>query len=165
MADNQVPQILLGILLLGFGKKLFWLFVGIIGFMTGMDLGSKLLPGYSELFVFAIALALGSVGAVLAVAFQWVAIIASGFLAGGFLLFKFFPTDSYATFLMGGIMGALLMGVVFDRALLILSSLVGATLVSQELSLSESTRIFMFIVLVAVGITVQSTVLLGRPKG
>ena len=56
----------IGVLLLVFGRKLFWLFVG-VGFLWGFQIASQLLPANSQIAILAAALVLGLIGAVLAI--------------------------------------------------------------------------------------------------
>ena len=44
-----IPQVLVGLALVLFGRKLFWLFVGVVGFLAGMRFGTGLVTGQSEL--------------------------------------------------------------------------------------------------------------------
>ncbi len=64
--------------------------------------------------------------------------------------------------LLGGILGALLALIMLDWALIILSSLIGANLVSQALPLDQATTIILAILLAISGIVIQSR-LLQRP--
>ncbi len=56
---------------------------------------------------------------------------------------------------MGGIDGALIMALVFDWALIIVSSLVGAALISCDLSASDTSRTLILIGLAIAGIIIQ----------
>ena len=54
--------LILGIALLVLGRKLFWLFVGAIGFLAGMEFASAYLQGYSENIVLIAGLVGGLIG-------------------------------------------------------------------------------------------------------
>ena len=75
---------ILGILLLLAGRKLFWLAVGIMGFLTGAHFAQVITPA-NEWAVLAIAFCFGILGAAFAVAFQWVGVLLMGFWGGGYL--------------------------------------------------------------------------------
>ena len=161
-------RILLGIGLLLFGRQLFWLFVAVMGFLFGLDLVAPLLPNSPSWVGLLIAISIGVLGAVLVLLWQWVAVGIAGFLAGGYLIGHILQASGLATgympgglFILGGLVGAILMLVVFDWALIILSSLSGATVIIQELPLERLPALLIFVGLVAVGIVVQGR--LGRP--
>src|SRR5437867_3046454 len=82
---HSLIGLVVGTLLLLFGRQLFWLFVGLIGFAAGLQLAPLLLPGTSEVVVFIAAVLLGLAGAVLAILLQKVAIALAGFVAGGYI--------------------------------------------------------------------------------
>jgi ABC-type lipoprotein release transport system permease subunit len=59
--------------------------------------------------------------------------------------------------LVGGVIGAVLALLLLDWALIILSSLIGASLICQALPLQQAMSAICFIVIFAVGILVQSS--------
>lgn len=129
-------SLIAGALLLVFGRKLFWLFVGVVGFFAGMTLAERFVSDSGGLLV--AGLVLGLIGAALALFVQRAAIFFGGFLAGGLVLGNLVAgllggeaQITWLPFVIGGILGAILMSVVFDWALLILSSLLGAVLVAS----------------------------------
>jgi hypothetical protein len=157
--------ILLGAALLLAGRKLFWLFVGVIGFATGVQIAMRLFHG-SELVTLVAGLVLGLVFAGLAVLFERLAILVAGFLAGGYLLFTLavaFGIDrgplTWAAFLVGGVLGALLVGALFDWALISISALTGAAMIMQALHLAVGAGAVGYILLVIVGVAFQGMLL------
>ncbi len=70
--------------------------------------------------------------------------------------------DIWLFSLLGGVLGAILALLLLGWALIILSSLIGASLICQALPLPQATSALCFIVLAAVGILVQSN-LIRRP--
>jgi len=75
-------RVLVGAFLLGFGRSLYWLFVGGVGFLAANTLASRLLEGSPRMLVLAIAVAAGLLGALLAILLQKFAVGLAGFLAG-----------------------------------------------------------------------------------
>ena len=75
----------LGTVMLTTGRRLYWLFLGMLGFVFAFDLADRVIHGqpYDVKLVFAVAA--GVLGAGLAIFLQKFAILASGFLAGGYL--------------------------------------------------------------------------------
>jgi hypothetical protein len=156
-------RILAGVGLLLFGRKLFWLFVGLIGFVSGIHVATRFFPGQPEWMVLAIALMAGVLGALLALFLQWLAIGLAGFFAGGYIVVRLLHVSGLATggmywvlFLIGGILGLILIIALFHWALIILSSLVGAGLITENIPVAHSGALLLFIVLVIAGILVQS---------
>jgi hypothetical protein len=157
-------KILVGIALLVAGRRLFWLFVGLIGFVSGIWLAAQFFPGKPEWMILAIALMAGILGALLALFLQWLAIGLAGFFAGAYILVTLLQITGWGTggtiwiFLIGGILGALLTLVLFHWALIILSSLAGAGLITETIHADRWVIIFLFAALFIAGVAVQSRI-------
>ena len=158
-----IVLVLLGVALLFLGRKLFWLFVAVVGFVVGTSLASQFLQGQSEQFILVIGLLGGVIGALLAIFLQRLAVAAAGFVAGGYLMVTVLgwlgmgsQGVTWLPFLIGGVLGALLVVVMFDWALIFLSSLVGAELVVNGLGARPSISLLLLVVLLLVGMVVQS---------
>lgn len=156
--------LIMGIALLVLGRKLFWLFVGAIGFLAGMEFASAYLQGYSENIVLIAGVVGGVIGIVLAIFVQKVAVLAGGFIGGGYLAMNIVQNtmqqpvgqSAWIAFIVGGILGAILVSILFDWALILLSSFVGAMLVVQSTGLGPNTAPIAFFILAAAGIFVQA---------
>ena len=74
--------LIVGLAVLLFGRRLFWLFVGAAGFAVGLHVARAVFTERPEWLVVAAALVLGFLGAVLAIAFQWLAVGLGGFAVG-----------------------------------------------------------------------------------
>ena len=160
-----ILSILIGVVILLFGRKLFWLCVAAIGFAAGVELAPHLVQDPSALLSLTIALLLGIIGALLALFLQKIAIAVLGFLAGGKLagaiaaaFFVHYAQHSTIIFVVGGVIGAILLLVLFDWALIVVSSLIGAHLIVYQstIALPQSGSIILFIGLAVVGILVQA---------
>ncbi|MBI5472343.1 MAG: hypothetical protein HY961_08365 [Ignavibacteriae bacterium] len=154
--------ILLGGMLLFWGRKVFWLFVGAVAFVVVMTTAPRLIH-HQESLIFYIAVAVGVIAAVAGFFLQKVAVRIAGFVAGGYLLFsvweKFAPLSTlpwWLPFLVGGILGAVLLSFLFEWALIVLSSLTGAYLIVHNLNLDSNVFVGAFVVLALIGIVVQS---------
>jgi hypothetical protein len=119
--------------------------------------------------VFAIALAAGGVGALLAVVLQHVAVGLAGFVAGGYVAWNLVDMlgwelgqrslgawEPWLVFVGGGRVFAALIGVLFEWALIVLSSITGGLLTVQGLPLPSGIQVALFAFLAAVGIVVQA---------
>jgi hypothetical protein len=116
--------IVVGLALLLFGRQLFWLFVGGAGFAAGMALATDLFQGQSDWLILVVALLAGLVGALLSVFLQRLAIGMAGFFAGGYAVLTLalklgHPDWTWIAFLLGGVVGVLLVMVLFDWALIV----------------------------------------------
>ena len=168
--DISIPifSVLIGVVVLFFGRKLFWLCVAAIGFAAGVELAPRLVQEPSVLVSLTIALLLGIMGALLALFLQKIAIAVLGFLAGGKLagaiaaaFFVHYAQHSAIIFVIGGIIGAILLLVLFDWALIVVSSLIGAHLIQSVITLPQSGLTIVFIGLAVIGILVQAASLRG----
>jgi hypothetical protein len=158
----QTINLLLGAALLVAGRKLFWLFVGVIGFVTGMQLAARFWNG-PEWTAILIGIIVGIIFAVLAVFIEALAIGVAGFLAGGFILTTFTSMLGlnegflfWILYAIGGLIGFLLVMLLFDWALIILSALAGASLIVQSLFTGAGAAGWIFILLFIVGILIQA---------
>jgi hypothetical protein len=157
-----ILKLIAGSALLTLGRKLFWLFVAGVGFFAAIELASRYLHGQPEWMTVLLALGAGLIGALLAIFFQSMAIWLAGFIGGGFFaasLLALLGVDkgalSWIVFLIGGIAGGVLVATFFDWALIILSSLGGASLISGLLHFSRPFSILAFIILFIIGLSVQ----------
>ena len=158
-------SVLVGVILLTLGKRLFWLFVGGIGFVAAMALANEFLEPQTDLVVLGIALVAGFLGALLALLMQKVAIGVAGFLGGGYLVISALNLlgielglPAWQPFLVGGILGALLAYPLFEWALIALSSLTGALLIAQALDVARLLALAIFAVAFVFGVAVQAGV-------
>jgi hypothetical protein len=154
----------MGIALLVLGRKLFWLFVGAIGFLAGVEFATAYLQGYGENIVLMAGVVGGVIGIVLAIFVKKVAVLGGGFIGGGYLAVNIVQNtvqqssgqSTWIAFTIGGILGAMLVSVLFDWALILLSSFVGALLVVQSTGLGPNAAPIAFFLLAAAGILVQA---------
>ena len=158
-----IVGVLIGVVILFFGRKLFWLCVAAVGFAVGIQIAPMLVNEASSLLALVIALVFGVLGALLALFLQKVAIAVLGFLAGGYLAGAigaafFIHSAQYYTiiFLVGGIIGTFLLLAVFDWALIVVSSLIGAHLIQGTIVLPPTGATIVFIGLAIIGMLVQA---------
>lgn len=161
----NVINLILGSALLMAGRKLFWLFVGVAGFITGMQLATRLWQGLDVLAIL-VGFAVGAIFALLAIFLQTIAIGAAGFLAGGYILTTVAgifgangDTFSWIVYLVGGILGVILVIFLFDWALITLSSLAGAALVIQAFFPRGAVGGALFVILFLSGVLLQGFIL------
>jgi len=166
-------SLLIGLGALILGRQLFWLFVGAVGFAVGLSLATQYLADQPNWAVLVIGLAAGIIGAVLAYFLQRLAVGVAGFLAGGVILIGFLrllglDVDSiqWLLFVVGGIIGALLVMALFDWALILLSALTGATLIVETLreayDLTLLISLGIFVILFIIGTSIQANMMRRR---
>ena len=160
--------ILVGFVLLVFGRRLYWVFVAGIGFVTGVQLAPRLLPGQPEWLILVAALGLALVGTLLAVVAQTFIIALVGFLAGGAtgaLLLRTLGANggvlTWLVYLACGVVGVVLVLSLFEWGLIVLSSLVGANLmiagVGESIHLSQRNALVAMLVVAVIGVIVQAS--------
>jgi hypothetical protein len=167
---SMIVSLIVGIALMVFGRKLFWLVGAAVGFLFATSLGSHFFPDASGTVSIVVALGFGLLGAVLAFLLQKVAVWVIGVLVGGFLLMTTghslgLETAPYplVAFIIGGILGGVIVHFLLEWALIVLSSLAGAFLVAHALNLGRALDSLMVLALAAVGILIQFR--LKRGKG
>ena len=160
----QILIILLGLSVLVFGRKLFWLYAATIGFLFGIEIIKTLLPNQPPGALVIGGLAVGMLGAVLAVFFQRVTFAIAGFFAGAYLGLMVVHTvlmggNSIIGFAVGGLIGAVVALLLMNWAIIVFSSFVGAGAIVTQLPLDQKVSAIVFVVLVIIGIVVQARLL------
>jgi hypothetical protein len=158
-------NLLLGGALLVAGRKLFWLFVGAAGFITGIQLATRFWQ-VPDVLAIIVGVVMGVIFALLAVFLQSLAIGVAGFLSGGYVLTALagltqlnqgsFP---WIIFIIGGIIGVMLVIFLFDWALITLSSLAGASLIVQSFAAQGGGGGLIFFLLFIAGVLMQGSIL------
>jgi len=152
-----------GVLLLILGRKLFWLFVALVGFLTGLTYIPSILPGQPDSVIFAISLIAGLFGALLAVLLQKFAVGLAGLAAGGYVahyLLQMITFDvgqyQWMAIAAGALIGAAMAGSMYDWALILLTSVSGAALITQNIPIGMPLSAVLFAGLTIFGIIAQA---------
>jgi hypothetical protein len=158
-----IVGVLIGVVILFFGRKLFWLCIAAVGFAVGVQIAPQLVNEPSSLLALLVALLFGVLGALLALFLQKIAIAVLGFLAGGKLasaiaaaFFVHYAQYSTVIFIIGGVIGAILLLAMFDWALIVVSSFLGAYLIESAIVLPPTGSTLVFVGLAIIGILVQA---------
>jgi len=164
-------NILIGLILLFAGRSLFWLFVACVGFASGYHYAQQIGAIHSPILVLALAIGVGAVGAIIAILFQKAAIVITGFAAGGYIVLILF--DQFAglpsqmvwlPYIIGGVLGAVVLFFVFDWALIVLSTMTGATLIVQMVTFNPWFEITIFLTLVIAGMAIQAKTMIDERR-
>jgi len=158
-----ILPLLSGITLLVAGRRLFWLIVAVLGFMVGYQFVQDQFPTMRQETVLIVGIVLGIGGAILAVFIQKLGIAIAGFLAGGLIgssLWQWLGNTGDSTllvFLIAGVIGCFVMMLLFEWALVIMTSLAGAGLLIQSFEAeNQGLAGLLFLGLTLFGIFVQS---------
>ena len=158
----QLIFILIGLVILTLGRKLFWLLVGTVGFLVGLVLAAQWLSEQPDWVILVAALLGGIVGALLAIFVQKIAVSIAGFVVGGWALIwllESFNLDlgqwQWLLAIVGGIIGLILAISLFEAALIVMSVLVGTILIVQVTKLDALITALLFLALTVLGIVVQ----------
>lgn len=178
-----------GLLSLFLGRKLFWLFVGLSGFLLGLLLGGVVGLGnnWEAPVILLVALGIGVAAAILSIYLQKPMASLAGFVLGGLLaailyMLVRFGTDvatrlmfggpgpeTWVLFLGGGLVAAIFVWVTYEWALIVLSSLTGALITFVGVSpfmpqfLPGIMYLLILVGLAAIGIYVQAQ-MLSKPQ-
>lgn len=158
----HIYNIIAGVVLLLFGRKLFWLFLGIAGFLIGMKIAPMFFGDEPRWIQLSIAVGTGCLGAIVAILAQRLAFALGGFFAGMYLALgvgHFFAlADANTTLFMalgGGIIGAIIATLIMDTAITLLVCLVGAGAIVGEFQLGPAMHILVFLLLTGAGFVFQ----------
>ena len=167
----QFYNIIAGIVLLVVGRKLFWLCVGLAGFLFGMEITPLFVSDKLQWMQLAIAVGMGIAGAVLAILAQRIAFTFGGFFTGMFLALRAaqsFGLNDVNTLLIlaigAGVIGAVFALLIMDKAITILACLVGAWAIVGELHFGQTMNTVVFVVLTGAGFIIQEQLFPGAKK-
>jgi hypothetical protein len=157
-----------GLVLLFFGRSLFWVFVALAGFLLGVRLSEVALADETAWVGLLAAIGAGVVGALVALLAQRVGFALAGLFAGGNLTVSALPFfhvggSSMTWIAVGSALGALIAILVMDWALIFLSCLVGAGAVVRGLGVGPGVAAALYAALVAVGVLFQGRRLAPAP--
>lgn len=153
---------LLGALLLVAGRRMFYFFVGVMGFTIGTQFAARFFPG-PEWLIIAIGVIAGVILAALATSLRALVTGIVGFLAGGLLMSDLLAFAGiqqgilfWVFYLAGGILGIILLNLIFEWALITLTSLIGASLLTPYLPLKGMVSALLFLALFVIGFVIQA---------
>jgi hypothetical protein len=151
-----------GIALLVAGRRLFWLAVGMLGFIAGYQAMQRWGGGLPPSAAFVVALAVGVIGMILAVVVQRVAVALAGFFLGVVLTTFLLPLFGVALGPWNGLVvaaGGLLMAFValglFSFALAVLTAGAGAAMLGEAIAAPPPWSLPLLVVLWVIGVVVQ----------
>jgi len=159
---EHLVRLLLGLIILLAGRNVFWLFIGAIGFLVGVDLANIWLVDQAGWLIIGVGIAAGLVGAILAVVLERVAFALAGSYAAVFLTIAIAENlgsqgVSPTIVVVAGVVGAMLGALLTDWAIIILSALAGAAAVSSIFVMTPTVQYASIVALATLGVIVQRT--------
>ena len=158
---SPVIELLLGILVLLFGRRLYWLLVAIAGFLAGLLIVNAELVGQPAWLTMLVACGVGVLGALLALLLQRLAFALIGFFTGAYLGLAVAQATNLASssayfWLAGAAVGVVAAILLTDWALIVLSAAVGATTIAAHVPVDQAVRPLVVLGLLVVGVIVQA---------
>lgn len=164
-----IVNIVLGLILLLLGRRLFWAFVAVAGFLVAMQYANAAFADQTEAVRILIALGAGILGAIIAVVLNRFGFAIGGLYAGGYLALSIANAagsndNLWVWFAIGGAIGAIAAALLMDWAIIALSALVGAGAIADAAGLAPLVSLILFVALALVGMLVQGKQLVRTPK-
>jgi hypothetical protein len=150
----------IGGILLFLGRELNFLFAGSMAALIGLRLTPLLPSQWPEWSGYAFMGGLALVAAAITIINERIGYFLSGFLAGGLFLVEYFVpgvlTLPLPIFIIGGVIGSLVIGIFTEWALMIVSCLIGAYYVTSLFTLSPTAQILVGSGLFIIGAVTQA---------
>ncbi|NWG05445.1 MAG: hypothetical protein HXY35_02030 [Chloroflexi bacterium] len=154
---------IIGGVILFLGRELNFLFAGAMAFLIGQRLTPLLpagLPGWAD---YAFMAGLGILAAALTFVDERGGFALSGFLAGGYVMAEYFVPNALVIpvvpFFVGGVLGALILGIFTEWALIIVSSIIGGFYLTTLFRLAPTPRVLITAGLVIIGAVTQAIIM------
>lgn len=153
----------LGGILLFLGLELNFLLAGGMAALIGLRLTPLLPDQWPAWSTYAFIAGLGIIAAAATIVKERFGYFLSGFLVGGYFLVEYYApgvlTLPLRLFIIGGVIGSLVMGIFAEWALMIVSSLIGAYFVIDVLTLSPTAETLVGAGLFIVGVVTQAMIM------
>ena len=161
-------QIAVAAALLMLGRRLYWLFVGGVGFAITMHLAMQHFETSEEWVPLALAVVVGLVGALFVIFLQKLAITIAGFTSAAFFAYSVAenigfsaekPQIALLVAFLVGVLGAIFSRTLFDWGLILLSSLTGSRLLLDAFELEPMLDLVVMMIVAIAGISIQANML------
>lgn len=157
-----LSRALIGGILLFLGRELNFLFAGAMAALLSFRLAAVLPPRWPNWTDYAIILALTVLAAAIPIINSRVGYAVSGFLAGAYFLVEYTAPGMSGlpllAFLSGGVIGALIIGIFTEWALIVVSCLFGAYYVTKAFVLAPMTEMLVGSGLFIIGALTQAVI-------
>ncbi|MCH9649142.1 MAG: DUF4203 domain-containing protein [Deltaproteobacteria bacterium] len=161
--DSQIVAAIAGIFLLIAGRRLFWLVLAVAGFAAGTILASRLPLELDQGWSIAVAILCGLGGLLVVKLARRLAVPLLGILGGGLGALYLVQSTAFApetapwlAFGVGALFGLFLSTLLVEAALIVFSSLIGASTLLTPFDLQGPTAGLAFLALTLIGVAIQS---------
>ncbi len=159
----EILQIVLGLIVLTTGLKLPWLFVGVMFFVFAMYVEMDLFHMNNRWLIQIIGMGVGVIGIAFGIYLKSRAIVIVSFISGGYgayylsqlLRINSIPVN-WIFFVIGGILGVILITTNINWGLILLSACGGATLMGKHFHTQQGIDFVVFLSLTLLGVLVQA---------
>lgn len=151
-----------GFIFLIAGHQLPWLFVAGVGYFIGWPLSDMFSVGPGTLERITFSLAISAIAVFLAYFLKKLIVSAAAFYAGGIAFLSLaqilswdFTAVRLPVFLLAGGVSALVILLSYNWSLIIISTISGATIITQNINFGDISDVAMFLLLLMVGLITQ----------
>lgn len=141
----QVMRAVIGGVFLFLGRELNFFFAAAMAALIGLRLTPLLPPQWPAWSDYVFMLGLALIAAAISIRRERIGYFLSGFLVGGYFLVEYYEpgvlTLPALPFIVGGVIGAIVIGIFTDWALMIVSCLVGAYFLTGLFNLSPTAEL------------------------
>ena len=167
LPEANLILLVLGIVILIFGKRLFMLVVAAAAFYITAMAAQKYFGEASKTTILSLAAIVGLAAGVFTKMFKSVAIGIAGYTIAGYILSEnaaewgitVSSENERFLFVIGGLIGSLLVSFLLDIGLMFLSCVLGAQLILHYFQLDAETEKWLFVLLVLVGLVIQAGIM------
>ncbi|MGD8831049.1 MAG: hypothetical protein PVF57_10640, partial [Pseudomonadales bacterium] len=147
----------------------FWLAVGLVGFLFGVELGGAWFADQSDWIITLAAVGLGVLGMVMAIVLERVAIALAGFYAAAYVALIVGRLSGHEVLpffvpIAAGVVGAIATALLTDPAIIALTALFGSAAAASAMDLDPIPRALAFAALALLGSLAQYAVLVRRRR-
>ena len=149
----------IGAVLLFLGRELNFIFAGAMAALIGFRLTPLLPPQWPWWSDTAFMITLALIAAIVVLLNERVGYFVSGFLAGGFLLVEYYAPNvlsvPWLPFVIGGVIGSLILGLLTEWALILVSAAIGASYILNLFVLNPTAEVLVGAGLFIIGALTQ----------
>jgi hypothetical protein len=160
---------IIGGILLFLGRELNFLFGGAMASLIAFRLTPFLPSGGPPWSENAFIIGLGVAFAIIILINERAGYVISGFLAGGYFLVEYYAPGAFTLpllpFIVGGVLGSLILGIFTEWALIVVSSIVGAIYVTDLFTLDPTAEILVTAGLIIIGAITQVLIMRAQKQG